>query len=461
LILSSQLLAFHIVALAADVNTECSVAKMDELRNAAQAKDPKALLLADKLAECPSLRDEALVWAAIYETSMERYGQLNKYLEQLQQPSATANRMTILNQATRGAYITLQDLVNSGAPGWSNDAEANFVLARTLVRAHEMAEAKKAYEHYLELKPDDIDLQVEAAFALMVDYPRTTKQFLEGLEKRSDLSESQKEAVRRGRELLAQAYTPRYYSSLTTAGREVPLVYDQFSDSVKGFGRKSFRTGYYTPDFEFDLAKVILTSDDPSSAQTATEISVKKVFASKNKLTHLLAALGWFQGEEKGANRSQIKLSHSFFNGIIATVGYQTDPWVTHGALSKEYTSWTINTGSIGINYFDFLSYHFGYSTVASQVVINQNSLEFKYPVWRLRKGQQTWSIYALADALNADRFSQYVYSPKVAKTSLLGVLHEGHFGSGTLLRARASFGLVTSQLNDGDGGAGARSPTL
>lgn len=442
------LLAFQNASSAAEITPTCTTERLDELKLSAQSRDPRTSELAQSLKDCPSFRDEALVWGAIYESSLDRYDQMGSYITQVQQPSETATRMTILSEAANGSYQTLESLIKSGKSGWNDDAEANFVLARAAIRARNVVVAKKAYERYLELKPDDIDMQIESIYALMVDFPHFAKAQLNKLAKNDHLTEAQKTAVNRSTVFLAQTFAPHYLQTTTERTYLIPAKYEQFNDTIRGFMRQSLKTGYYSANFEVDLTSSNLSSNNSNTHQIANDATIKKAFKTTDQLSQVMLSGGWFGGRTKNIFIGSVELSHSSEFGLIGILGVQKEPWAKYSPIAFENSDWDRTSQTLELRYFDYLSLRGAKRTVSEQSTSQQILFNAKVPIWRAYRGYQIVSLLLTQEQLSSDRYSPFVYSPKAATTRTMGLHYEYRWNSTSTLLARYLMGEVDLRLH-------------
>ena len=429
---------------------------MDRLRRSAQWLEPETSTLAAQLAGCPSFHDEALLWASVFEAYMGRYDLSGEHVGQIKQSKLGSSRMSVLSQASSGSYQALKDLVESDQPGWRKDAEANLVLARSLVRARRYGDARLAYGRYFDLKPDDVDIRIEAGFSFLSHDWRVSKEFFDAALQRQP-NESSRAAAERGLEMVRAIRSRKPISSITPGGREVPLRFERFASSYRSFARQTLQTGYYTRSYEISAAGINLNSDVELTRQNAGEVLASRSFSFNDRSTSLNTRLGWFQATS-GTPFGHLSILHSFSFGLTPVVGFEAEPWAKHEALPREFSSWTQRSIFTGFDFLDSFSYRFYHSTLTDQGASRKHSLLFTYPVWRHEAGRDVISLRLLGETISSEQFSSYIYSPKEANTILPGLSYERGFGSAGAMFFHAGYGTIAEVM---DGPAGVSGPTF
>jgi len=419
---------------------------MDRLRQAAQSLDNQTVSLAPQLSSCPEYHDEALLWLAFYETKMNRYDRSAHRAGQVLQASDAADRFEILGQASEGNYLTLQTLIQSNHLSWKEDAEAILVWSRALMRDKKYVEARQSYDRYLSLKPDDIDIRIEAAYTYLwqSDAVGAEAKFKSLIALDSNMTESQQAAVVRGLE-LAQKQLLKFQSQWQ--GPIIPVSMERSWSSFNSFSKQGLRSGYRARSYFLDASVMNFKSDDETTAQVAGEIFASKNFGLGSE-TDLYLKLGWFQGEGGNALGAAV-LAHSLGIGIKPFLGLETEPAVKTAPIPSEFTKWNQQALFVGVNFQDRFEYRFTSQSTSEQGNGAKNSFAATLPIVKRPSGDE-FKFRLLVETLSTQKYSKFIYSPAESNTLLPGVFFKTEDAT-SQLTLDFSYGAVYEKLNPGD----------
>ncbi len=425
---------------------DCSIEKMNELRAAASALDSKTAPLSEALAKCPEYHDEALLWAAMYYNQNGLYRESAIVANEVNQSDKITDRYVILAQAGQGKHQKLEELIRNKKNGYYGDAEAHLVLARALMRARQPEKSFEQYEAYLKLKPDDSDVRIESAYAHLWNDDWQTSQKKFNYLSLQTLNESQKKLVESG---MAQTekVRQRQIKEGVAYGASVPLGYERNWNSYKSFARQSLQSGYHTSAFHFDAAIMDLSSNDYNTQQTAGEVLISKNFVFKNNIDVFVKA-GWLQGVGGNYTAAAV-VSKTFESGFRPLVGFESTPLVKIAPVPKQHTDWSQQAIFAGFRYKDRFEYRLYALTATEQGNAAKHSLLLEMPI-RSSEEYGEFKFKVLAENLQAQRYSQYVYSPKDSTIILPGVLWNVKVDEISDLESHIDYGFVSETLNPG-----------
>ena len=426
----------------------CSNARMDELRRSAQSLSPQTNKLATELSSCPAFRDEALLWASFYNQRTGNYDESIARAKQVGQLDNASERFRILSQANAGNYKALQALVSEKKAGWHDDAEALLVLARAQIRDGKYQEGRGTYSRYLELKSDDMDIRIESTYSYIWEEDWRTAEALFNSLLKSEPNDAQRTAIQRGLELTAKHRERELEREPHYNQPSIPLFYERYWSSYKSFNRQAMKSGYHSPKFHIDAAVISLSSDDPITGQTGSELSVSKNF-QLGKSTELYTKIGGFQGTGNSA-LGAIVLTRSFANGLRPLVGFESEPVVKTAPIPTTYTSWNHQSVFAGINYKERFEYRFDSMSVTQNGNSSKHSANFQIPIMTRKEQRDVLKFKLLAETMAATEYSPYVYSPKESTVVLPGVVYEARLDQASIINVEFAYGSVSERLNSG-----------
>jgi tetratricopeptide (TPR) repeat protein len=420
--------------------------KMNELRLAASAMNEVTLALSAELSLCPEFHDEALLWAAFYNNQNGQYEQNTMVSDMLDKPDSISDRYQVLAEASQGRYQKLKSLVESGAPGYVNDAESNLILARSLMRAKQVAVAHEQYQKYLQLKPDDIDVHIEQAYSYLWNdnWKKAQRKFR--LIEMQKLTPVQIKTVKAGQE-QSDKVKNRKLSEGGLASTEIPLGFERVANSFKSFSRQSLVSGYHTQAYSFDASVMTLNSDDTSTQQTAGEVLISKNFSLTNSV-EFYGKAGWLQGVGGNYNLVGV-LTKTLNSGIKPLIGFESTPLVKIAPIPKEHTDWSQQSVFAGFRVKDKFEYRLYAMNMTEQGSAAKHSLILEIPI-KMDPNSGQLKFKLLAENLATQSYSAYIYSPRDSTVVLPGLVWSVKPDEQSEVKAHIDYGFVSERLNDG-----------
>jgi hypothetical protein len=430
--------------------TACSPERLNELRMLAQSLDSRTPKIAIELSSCPEYHDEALLWASFYQKQMGAYENVAEPAGLIDRPSVTSSRFQILGAASQGSYQLLEAKVSEGAPGFAGDAESHLILARALIKDHRYADGRANYDRYLALKPDDTDVRIEAAYSyLWEDQWRKADSSL-ALISTLPLTPAQKAAVARGREMAKQIHERAGDDGEFKNMPYVPFSFERVWSSFKGFSRQSLLSGYHAPSYAIDVGIMSLNSDDPATAQAAVEVIAAKNF-NLSKTSDLFAKVGWWQGVESNYTAGLV-YAKTLANGMRPLAGFETEPLAKYAPIPKDNSGWSRSSLFAGLQYKDRFEYRFYATSTTAQGNSGKHSLLISIPIFK-SFSEGTFHVRLLAEALSAQQYSAYIYSPRESNVLLPGLRYDTRIDDNSTLQLGIDYGFVGERLNPGAAG--------
>jgi hypothetical protein len=444
-ILSTEAAAVGGRSARAQVDT-CGEVQLDKLRAAAQALDPATEALAARLAKCEERQDEIQLWTAYYHYMRGEYAKNANTLKV--ESGALDERMQLLAAASQGSYRRLQEMIERQAPGYAGDAESLLVLARALARDRRFDEADRRYRQYGQLKPDDVDVEIERAYArVWAEDVHGAIEAFEALLAREKIDERSRRALTEARD-FATARALNLHEREAFVATSVTGGPTWAWTSYRNFSRTSLGTSWLRQDLtlSFDLHRLL--SDEASLV--GYEGTIARTF--RLPLGMELYGRGGFFYANAGVPLLTLVLTRPFVDGPTPLLGLEQDAVARSAALPAALAGTTRRSLFIGVRYKRVLDYRFSHGWMGAAGDYDKHVGLVRVRVFQSRGGRALAAVVGRFENESHDVASPYLYTPKSATLIRPGVEVAGAPAGRTHARLEGGFGMVREVRNPSEG---------